>query len=176
MKHSTDKIFHQLFQDDGIFPNNPELPLVIQAGAFPVDGSGKADPGMMESDFNSHQWRSSWRNGLYTMHHYHSTAHEVLGIYSGMVRARFGGENGAELSASAGDVVIIPAGVAHKNIWSSQDFRVVGAYPRGQSWDMNYGRDGERPQADRNIRAVSLPAFDPVNGNEGPLMELWGLL
>ncbi|MGW8315903.1 MAG: hypothetical protein ACWGNV_09910 [Bacteroidales bacterium] len=173
---SSNKIIHYLLQDDGIFPNNPVLPLIIHVGAFPVDGNGKADPGMMESVFTSHQWRSSWRNGLYTMHHYHSTAHEALGIYSGMVRARIGGEIGPEISASAGDVVIIPAGVAHKNLWSSQDFRVVGAYPEGQTWDMNYGREGERPRTDRNILGVPLPALDPVAGNEGPLMEMWGLV
>ncbi len=175
-KGSSNKIIHHLLKDDGIFPNNSTIPLIIQVGAFPVDEKGKADPGRMESVFNSHRWRSDWRNGLYTMHHYHSSAHEALGIYSGMVRALFGGETGQEISASAGDVVIIPAGVAHKNLWSSQDFRVVGAYPEGQRWDMNYGREGERPRTDHNIRAVPLPALDPVAGNEGPLMELWGLL
>jgi uncharacterized protein YjlB len=72
-----------------------------------------------------------------------------------------------------GDAVIIPAGVAHKRISSSFDFRVVGAYPQGQMWDMNYGKDSERPQADINIQKVPLPSSDPIYGNNGPLMSEW---
>jgi hypothetical protein len=64
-------------------------------------------------------------------------------------------------------------GVAHKNINSSHDFRVVGAYPAGQSWDMNYGKEGERPAADRNISAVPDPGDDQVYGSKSPLLELW---
>jgi len=37
-------------------------------------------------------------------------------------------------------VIIIPAGVAHKNLGSSAYFRCVGGYPPGQSWDMNFER------------------------------------
>ena len=75
-----------------------------------------------------------------------------------------------------GDVIIIPAGVAHKNLGSSGDFRCVGAYPPGQDWDMNYGKAGERPAADENIANVPLPVADPVFGFEGPLMKNWGIL
>jgi uncharacterized protein YjlB len=160
-----------LLEDDGIFPNNPFLPLILIHKAFPFEGEG--DPSVLESTFAENGWKGSWRNGLYPFHHYHSTAHEVLGIYSGSVRVQFGGEAGPVLVASAGDVLIIPAGVAHKNIWSSQDFRVVGAYPAGQRWDMNYGKEEERPAADHNISAVALPAYDPVAGSGGPLMKLW---
>ena len=56
----------------------------------------------------------------------------------------------------------------------AQGFRVVGAYPDGQMWDMNYGKAGERPAADERIRKVPLPQLDPVRGKTGPLMELWG--
>ena len=50
---------------------------------------------------------------------------------------------------------------------------MVGAYPRGQSWDMMYGKPGERPGADETIRSVPLPTADPVLGIKGPLMQLW---
>ena len=160
-----------LLEDDGIFPNNPLLPLIIIGKAFPFEGAG--DPVLVESTFDQNDWKGSWTNGLYPFHHYHSTAHEVLGIYSGTVRVQFGGEAGPVVIASAGDVLIIPAGVAHKNIWSSHDFRVVGAYPAGQRWDMNYGKEEERPASDHNISAVALPENDPVAGPGGPLMKLW---
>ena len=77
------------------------------------------------------------------------------------------------MDGQSGDVIIIPAGVAHKNVGSSSDFRCVGAYPLGQSWDMNYGKPGERPQADQNITKVPLPESDPVYGIDGPLVKSW---
>jgi uncharacterized protein YjlB len=69
--------------------------------------------------------------------------------------------------------MIIPAGVAHKNLGSSADFRVVGAYPRGQHPDMCYGKEAERPRADNRINAVALPQGDPVYGPAGPLAIHW---
>ena len=41
---------------------------------------------------------------------------------------------------------------------------------------MNYGRPGERPQADRNIAQVTLPKTDPVYGRDGQLTKYWHLL
>ena len=71
------------------------------------------------------------------------------------------------------DTIVIPAGVAHKNLRASRDFLVVGAYPPGQSWDMNYGEAGERPDADQNIMRVPRPKKDPVFGRRGPLIDHW---
>ena len=97
----------------------------------------------------------------------------MLGIYGGSARVQLGGDHGWIQEVYAGDVLAIPAGVAHKNLGSSDDFGVVGAYDRGLRWDMNYGRPGERPRADRNIAQVRLPKADPVYGPEGPLLEHW---
>lgn len=160
-----------LIEDKGLFPNNNHLPLVVYQGVFQSEGA--VDPSRIGRRFSENLWEGSWRNGIYPYHHYHSTAHEVLGIYSGSVRVQFGGEDGITLVARAGDVLILPAGLAHKNIWCSHDFRVVGAYPAGTTWDMNYGKDGERPKADENIARVPLPADDPAYGQEGILLKLW---
>ncbi len=74
----------------------------------------------------------------------------------------------------AGDAVVIPAGVGHRNEGSSGDFSVVGAYLRGQEdYDLRTGEEGERPQVLENIRNVSLPEADPVFGNDGPLSRHW---
>lgn len=117
-----------VFRDDGTYPNNV-LPLVLLQEA--IQASGDIDPSTVEKIFYENNWVNSWRNGLYPFHHYHSTAHEALGIYSGWVKAQFGGPGGKIVTVKAGDVVIIPAGVAHKNIDQSADFKVVGAYPVG---------------------------------------------
>ena len=68
---------------------------------------------------------------------------------------------------------MISAGVGHKNLGSSSDFHVVGAYPPRQNVDMNYGKPGERPRVDENIARVALPAVDPVFGKTGPLLDHW---
>ncbi len=160
-------------EDDGTFPNNATLPLVVYRGAFYLPDTDPA--AVIEMVFSAHQWGRSWRNGIFRFHHYHSTAHEVLGVYRGSARVQFGGENGVVITASHGDVLILPAGVAHKNLRASRDFGVVGSYPKGQDFDMNYGQPGERPQADDNIARVPLPVEDPVYGPEGPLGQYWPL-
>jgi uncharacterized protein YjlB len=136
--------------------------------------SAGPDPAaLFEKRFTKNHWPAAWRNGVYGFHHYHSAAHEVLGVFSGSARVRFGGENGVVLEVKAGDVVVIPAGVSHKNLGASRDFGVVGAYPKGQRWDMQYGKPGERPAADARIARVDMPAADPVLGETGPLVPLW---
>jgi uncharacterized protein YjlB len=157
--------------DDGSIPNS-KLPLVIYQGAVkPVP----RDPAsVFEQLFAANNWTGSWRDGIYTYHHYHSTTHEVLGVYAGSATVKFGGDKGVKQKLTAGDVVIIPAGVSHKNLGASSDFGVVGAYPNGAEWDMNYGQKKERPQADENIARVPMPELDPVYGANGPLQELWG--
>lgn len=153
--------------DDGVYPNNARLPLLhYRRGVdLPVE--------RIEALLRQNGWGGSWRNGVYAFQHYHSTAHEVLVCYSGSARVQLGGEQGIVASIAAGDVVVIPAGVAHKNLGASADFRVVGAYPAGQSPDMCYGQPGERPGADERIAAVPRPPIDPVFGDDGPLARLW---
>ena len=159
-------------RDDGVFPNSG-LPLLVYRGAVRLP---EHDPAAaFEQLFAANGWEGSWRDGIYPYHHYHSTAHEVLGVYRGSARVQLGGERGVVQEVHPGDVIIIPAGVAHKNLGSTADFGVVGAYPEGQDWDMNYGRPGERPWADGNTARVPLPKADPVYGPDGPLTMHWAV-
>jgi uncharacterized protein YjlB len=159
----------RLLPDSGAFPNS-RYPALVYRAALPNGGDLAAS---FEQLFESNGWTGSWRNGLYRTHHYHSTAHEVLGVYRGNVSIRLGGPAGPLLELRAGDVAILPAGVAHKNENQSDDFAVVGAYPRGTSADLQYGKAGERPSTDGNIAKVPLPRRDPVGGVSGALLRLW---
>ncbi len=170
MKTEGIQLESRIFQSAGDFPNNEKLPLVILKGPLKDVPSG---PELFEATFRQNGWPPAWRNGLFDFHHYHSKAHEVLGVYSGWVRVCFGGPQGEVLEATEGDVIIIPAGVSHCNRGQSPDFRVVGGYPEGQSWDMMYGKRGERLQADHNISQVLKPSCDPVFGSQGILLRLW---
>lgn len=164
----------QYSKDDGRFPNNDRRPVLVYRDAFEAEtlsGGGLAEA--IESRFAQNGWKGSWRNGVFPYHHYHSNTHEVLGCYTGSARVLLGGESGFVAEFRTGDVVVIPAGVAHKRISSSPDFAVVGAYPDGRSPDMNYGNADERPAALEAIRAVPDPGSDPVCGTAGPLKEYY---
>lgn len=151
------------------FPNST-LPVLLYTGVL-APGDGLA--GAFEELFEKNGWTGSWRNGLYKVHHYHSTAHEVLGVYRGEVTVCLGGDSGRRVTLRAGDVAVLPAGVAHKNEAQSSDFAVVGAYPEGTSADLRYGEKGERPRTDQNIASVKRPPADPVQGKSGGLVRLW---
>jgi uncharacterized protein YjlB len=157
------------FADDGTVPNNP-LPLVVYRGALPESGDRAA---ACERMFDRNGWPGAWRNGIYEHHHYHSTAHEVLGIAAGYARVRLGGESGQTVELRAGDVVVIPAGVAHKREAASPDLLVIGSYPRGQSPDHRRVEVRVHDEAVGNIAAVPLPAADPVTGGTEPLLACW---
>lgn len=159
----------ELFEDDGVFPNS-RLPLLLYKSAVPP---AEASPERMEALFAAGGWPPAWRYTVYPYHHYHSTAHEVLGIASGHARLMLGGPKGHEFDVEAGDVIVIPAGVVHKQISKSGDFLVVGGYPPGQRADQHRGEPGDRPKADQNIARVALPKTDPVTGAAGPLRDHW---
>jgi len=158
-----------LFADDGTVPNN-ELPLVLYRGVLGNEGDLAA---RCEALFNANGWPGPWRNGIYGHHHYHSTAHEVLGIARGNARVRLGGEQGAIVELRAGDVVVIPAGVAHKREAASGDLLVIGSYPRGQRPDICRADAASHDKSAANVARVALPVSDPVTGRADPLIDCW---
>jgi len=158
-------------RETGEFPNNAFLPLLVYRQAF--SGPPEALAKELENVFARNGWEPAWRYGIYNFPHYHSTAHEAIGVYRGSARVCFGHTGGKELTVTAGDVVVIPAGVAHECLESSADFHAVGAYPEGQEPDIMKGRPDERPAADERIERVPLPGSDPVHGGGGPLTKLW---
>ena len=155
-----------VFEDDGRIPNS-RLPLLVYRQAVP------ADPAAIEKRFAAHDWSGGWRNGIYPFHHFHSTAHEVLGIARGSAEVMFGGPSGRAVTVNAGDVVVIPAGVGHCNKGDSGDLLVVGAYPGGGDYDLRRGDPAEHGEVVGNIAQVALPGRDPVFAGDGPLLRLW---
>jgi uncharacterized protein YjlB len=155
------------FEDDGGIPNSP-LPALVY---HDVDGAQEA--AACERLFADNGWLGAWRDGIYSFHHFHSTAHEVLGIVRGSATVMLGGPSGRAFEVAAGDVLVLPAGTGHCNQGSSQDLLVIGAYPDGIQWDLRRGDPAEHDEAVANIRAVPLPETDPVLGSGGPLTELW---
>lgn len=161
-----------VLSDDGTYPNNSRCPVLVYTQAFAVQ-SPEDLAAEIEQTFAGNGWTKSWRDGVYDFHHYHSTAHEVLGCYRGQANIEIGGERGMTVTLAPGDVIVIPAGVAHRCLQASSGFRVVGAYDAGRTYDMKRGQGNERASSFENMAQVPRPRLDPVYGGEGPLLEHW---
>lgn len=148
----------------GQIPNNQRLPVLLHRGAAPA-----GDPAAAEALFARHGWPPAWRNGIYDFDHYHPNAHEALAIARGHVRVRIGAEAGVVLDLGAGDVVVLPAGTAHRNLGQSDDLLVVGAYAPGAPPEQFTVRPGERERALHAIPATRDPPCDPATGHPYPL-------
>jgi uncharacterized protein YjlB len=164
------EIINKVLKDDGTFPNS-NLPVLIYKTALMLPEEHAAK--IIEGIFKKNNWTNSWRNGIYDYHHYHSITHEVLGVYEGSTTVELGGARGITLLIEKGDVIIIPAGVAHRNVTPESNFKCVGAYPDGRDYDIKKGDPEDRPGADKNIKKVPLPELDPVYGLNGPLILNW---
>ncbi len=169
--HPSPQIITRRFAGDARVPNHPTLPLVIYRGALPAERSDLADA--IEQLYRVNGWSGAWRWSVYDFTHYHACAHEALAVFHGTARVRFGGEGGEEFEVTAGDVIIIPAGVGHRLVSESGGFQVVGAYPPGQTPDLL--RDDARASEPvlEKIKQVPLPLCDPIYGADGPLIRLW---
>ncbi|KAF4971631.1 hypothetical protein FZEAL_9791 [Fusarium zealandicum] len=207
---------YHLFPTDFV-PNSPR-PLLHYKNVLPRrPDTSHCDAGEVWSLLTNNEWRVSWifRYGPTQLSHFHSKAHECMVVLSGTATIRFGvadtsddleentngsawEKGGVELDAEAGDVFIIPAGVAHKtyNTKPEAEFRLMspgnaqsieaddprkalsevklsgytmlGAYASGQ-WDfVQRGGDFEK------CWAVPKPKYDPVLGaSEQGLTRTW---
>jgi uncharacterized protein YjlB len=156
-----------VFADDGAIPNS-SLPLLVYRRAVPTDAAA------IERIFTANRWPAAWRAPVFPFHHFHSDAHEVLGVAEGETRVQFGGPNGQVLTVRAGDVVVVPAGVGHCRQSESDGLVIVGAYPDNTPHrDLRRGDPAEHTEVVHNVGAVPLPPADPVSGPNGPLPRIW---
>ncbi len=155
----------------GAIPNHPRWPLLVYPGALAIAGADLA--AAFERLFDRNRWPAAWRNGVFPFHHFHTTAHEALGVYSGEVTVQFGGDGGVAVTARPGDVIVLPAGTGHKKLSVRGDLGIVGAYPAGQHADMCTPLNSNARRSVEAVARVPLPECDPVHGAGGPLFLHW---
>ncbi len=165
MKHKFEKYY---FEDDGTIPNS-HLPVLLYRQV--TNAKDKSD--WFEKTFKDNGWTNNWRDVIYRYDHFHSTTHEVLGVGEGTVKLRIGAEKGLSIEVSAGDVLILPAGVGHCALSEHMDYVIVGGYPNGKDWDILTGTEDERKTAIPRIKKLPIPKTDPVFGLEGELLKQW---
>ncbi|MCW2393832.1 MULTISPECIES: cupin [unclassified Sphingobium] len=152
-----------LLGKNGWVPNNDRLPVIVYRGVLQGGNSDLAE--RFEALFAENGWLPDWRDGVFDYHHYHSTTHEALGVFAGRAMLELGGPDGRQVEVVAGDAVMLPVGTGHRCVASSEDFQVVGAYPKGLSWDIC--REGPGDAAEARMAAVPDPRRDPVTGETG---------
>ena len=158
------------FADDGVVPNNPDLPALLMRGAIAPGASPEAIAVRLEAN----GWGGTWAWRVFPYHHYHPNAHEALAVAADRAELMLGGPGGERVAMRAGDVVVLPAGTDHRQIEASTDFAVVGAYPPGQeAYETVRAEQPYDPATLRRIAAVSRPRADPVHGADGPLIRAW---
>jgi len=144
-------------------PNSP-LPVVLIRSALTPNVSAKGR--RFREAFRRRGWTGIWADTVYDYTHFHSNAHEVLGIAKGKVtvfwEAPKADDSGSRLAICSG---FLPA-------WDIAGFgeatglKVIGAYPPGQS-HFTMKRKG------RAVPRVRLPDTDPFYGPAGPLTRCW---
>lgn len=154
----------------GGVPNNP-LPLIIWPCVVPEEEEDSA--AWFEKTFSASGWPAAWRAPMFPYTHYHPNTHEVLGVGAGWAEVLFGGDSGRMVTLREGDAVLIPAGVGHKQVFASDDFFTVGAYPEGMSPETVRDEPSRLRASKEQIQRVPLPDRDPFTGGEGAMTEIW---
>lgn len=77
------------------------------------------------------------------------------------------GEGGPILRVSAGDVIVMPAGVSHMMVGHSEDVSMAGGYADGRDWDNirhDHLTEDLRRDAAKRIMMLPIPGRDPATG------------
>jgi uncharacterized protein YjlB len=158
----SQQALRQVFARDRVrgIPNS-DLPFLLWKDRLPRDArSGEAACQLFEHN----GWTGSWIYTVYPFWHFHTRGHEVLACVAGEAVLGFGGDTGITASMQVGDVCVVPAGVGHKRVSASIDFRVAGAYPPGQEGDINSAGDLPDEVVEAALAKVALPQTDPITG------------
>jgi uncharacterized protein YjlB len=113
-------------------PNSP-LPVLIYRSALPLHPTPVSTCEAIEPN----NWLKGGVFKHYGAHHFHSVTHECYAVFKGSSRLLLGrgpldpvDEHDLIVDLKPGDAIVLPAGVAHCSLSSSEDYEYVGLYPK----------------------------------------------
>lgn len=130
---------------DGHSPNS--LPHGLPALLWKEGASEFLSSAKINARLQERGWSPQWTFPMFKESHYHSTTHELLTIFRGSATLLLGGtdddvdksqdgEAHARIEVQKGDVLLLPAGYAHRAIADRDGFCMIGSYPvGGKQWD-----------------------------------------
>ncbi|KAJ4266272.1 hypothetical protein NW762_004256 [Fusarium torreyae] len=164
-------------------PNNV-FPVLVYRGVLPEPVDEASATRILER--NGWEKKGTW--GTITVKHYHPNTHECYGVIQGESELIFGvggaddPELGVKVLVRVGDVIVVPAGVAHASVDEddkskdeSEWYRYIGVYPVGlpqYRFDLATEPLSEKSDLVEESRNVPIPQ-DPVSGDGGPLRRIW---
>jgi uncharacterized protein YjlB len=119
-------------------PNSP-LPVLVYRSALPSNPTAASIRELLEPN----DWIQGGVFKHYPAHHFHSVTHECYAVFKGKSRLLLGkgpldlgkgcndeGSVDTEVVLGVGDVIVLPAGVAHCCLESEDGYEYVGLYPK----------------------------------------------
>ena len=113
-------------------PNSP-LPVLVYRSVLPLD----PDPDKVCAKIEPNDWLKGGVFKHYPAHHFHSVTHECYAVFKGRSRLLLGRgpleeerDDDLLVELYMGDAIVLPAGVAHCSVESSDDYEYVGLYPK----------------------------------------------
>lgn len=148
------------------WPNNERVPLLIYRNTY--DPSTHGDGASL---FIKNGWTNPWTWQIFSYHHYHTITWEALLCIKGKADVQFGGDEGIRTFLEEGDLVLIPPGVVHKQLSSTRDFTLLGAYPDHEGChtpNFDTVRSAASKQELQNILNTPDPVRCPIFGLDMP--------
>jgi uncharacterized protein YjlB len=147
------------------FPTRSRKDIIVYRNAVDPDAADCAE--QFEALFTENGWRLEWRGRISDAGHFHSRAHEIIAIVKGSTILAFGGGKGKRFFLDAGDAVLVPPGLLHRQAgaWAG-GVEAVGAIPEGVEWDLR--REPPVDEPDGGKAPVDRPCCDPILGMRGP--------
>ncbi|EEH38333.2 hypothetical protein PAAG_01254 [Paracoccidioides lutzii Pb01] len=176
MSSTTTQPVERFYLQPTTFSPNSPLPVLVYRNVLPQPHSESATTEFLEGN----NWERRGTFGHIPTPHFHPNTHECYGIFQGSSTLRIGkGKHdshsaGILIPVTAGDVIVLPAGITHSCV-DSIDYRYVGVYPKkAPHWRNEFGKEPiDLVAVRKETSAVEMPEADPVYGTEGPLVLWW---
>ena len=153
------EILQIYMKDDGTYPNNEDYPTLIYKNAF----HGSETDGRQLLLANKNDWTEPWVWGIFSFHHYHTKAWELLLCVCGSASVQVGGDTGPTVKIEKGDLLLVPPGVAHKQLGEESGFSLPGSYPTfGFDGRIDTCRGKPTDEERRRIQECYVPKIDPL--------------